>query len=485
MKPEFEKLIDIAIVDGNISEGKKDFLLKKAIELGVDLAELEMVINVKLFQNNQNFKTEEINIFSEKAGKIEKCSNCNAVINPLDQKCNVCGNEIKNSFSNQSLKEFLNKIDSLDKSKKADIAQISELITNYPVPNNKKDLFEFLTICIPQIEDYKKARNKGEKKINRAWLLKSRQLLIKAKGLYKDDPDFINKIKAYELKVEERIRAIRKVFYLKTTIKVLIFALLIFVTIIYIPKFFEKKSSYDLYVDSINKLYGYEFNEIKNTLEYKILNKKLKDIYCSNFYDSTLDNQIEEFNNACTIASDIHFFGIALSQDLDYQSERELANKYIDTTLALNPNFAFAYNFRGEMLFKIAIDNAYTDIDKSNNASDSAFNYFNKAISIRQDCWKFYFNRSRVYAKRKSPSDAINDIMSALKLNPNDIELLFFRAMYLIALNGSSRDWCSDFNELKTHKDFELLYEEHWSELDKVFEACNDKESYYFSYDFN
>lgn len=199
MNPELEKLIDIAIVDGNISEGKKDFLVKKAIELGVDLAELEMVIDAKLFQNNQNFKTEETKVFSEKTGKIERCSNCNAVINPLDLKCNICGSEIKKSFSNQSLKEFLNKIDSLDNSKKADIVQIAELITNYLVPNNKKDLYEFLTICIPQIENYKKARNKWEKKINQAWLLKSRQLLIKAKGLYKDDLDFINKIKIYEL----------------------------------------------------------------------------------------------------------------------------------------------------------------------------------------------------------------------------------------------------------------------------------------------
>jgi hypothetical protein len=57
--------------------------------------------------------------------------------------------------------------------------------------------------------------------------------------------------------------------------------------------------------------------------------------------------------------------------------------------------------------------------------------------------------------------------------------------MYLIAIDGSSRDWCSDFKELETHKDFKFLYEEHWIELDKVFEVCNENESYYFSYDFN
>ena len=136
------------------------------------------------------------------------------------------------------------------------------------------------------------------------------------------------------------------------------------------------------------------------------------------------------------------------------------------------------------MLYEIALYNAYHDLNKSKIAADSAFNYFNKAISLQQDCWKLYFNRARIYAIRKSPSDALNDIMTALKLKPNDIELLFYRAMYLIALDGSGRDWCSDFNDLKKHKDFELLYEEHWGELDKVFEVCSDKESYYFSYDF-
>ena len=471
MNQELEKLIDIAIVGGNISEGKKDFLVKKATELGVDLAELEMVINAKLFQKNQNFEQSQSKIFSEKIGKIEKCTVCNAIVNPLELKCNACGNEIKRNLSNQKLIEFLNKINALSSSKKNETSEKVELITHYPVSNNKEDLFEFLTICIPQIEKVEIIQNKYEKKINTAWLLKSRQLLIKAKGLFKDDLEFIEKINEHEIKVEKRIKAIKRHSIIQTILIVLIFIVVAFLSFKYAPKYFEKKSSYDLFVDSVNSLYGGKFNEFKKSSNYQSFNIKLKDIYCSNYYDNTLKARIEEFNNSCTDASDIKFFGIALSQNLNYKSEKELADKYIDTTLALNPNFAFAYNFRGELLSRINVD--------------SGFYYFNKAISLRQDCWKFYFNRAKVYAKRKSPSDALNDIMTALKLNPNDIHLLFYRAMYLIALDGSGRDWCSDFNELKKHKDFELLYEEHWVELDKVFEVCNDKKSYYFSYDFN
>jgi len=484
MNQELEKLIDIAIVGGNISEGKKDFLVKKATELGVDLAELEMVINAKLFQKNQNFEQSQSKIFSEKIGKIEKCTVCNAIVNPLELKCNACGNEIKRNLSNQNLIEFLNKINALSSSKKNETSEKVELITHYPVSNNKEDLFEFLTICIPQIEKIGRLQYKYEKKINTAWLLKSRQLLIKAKGLFKDDLEFIEKINEHEIKVEKRIKAIKRHSIIQTILIVLIFIVVAFLSFKYAPKYFEKKSSYDLFVDSVNSLYGGKFNEFKKSSNYQSFNIMLKDIYCSNYYDKTLKARIEEFNNSCKTGSDIKFFGLALSQNLDYNSEREIADKYIDTTLALNPNFAFAYNFRGEMLYEIAHYNVYHDLNKSKIAADSAFNYFNKAISLQQDCWKFYFNRARVYAIRKSPSDALNDIMTALKLKPDDIELLFYRAMYLVALDGSGRDWCSDFNDLKKHKDFELLYEEHWGELDKVFEVCSDKKSYYFSYDF-
>ena len=53
MHQELEKLIDLAIADGILTDKKKQVLEKKREELGVDLDEFEMVLEAKLHQRNQ------------------------------------------------------------------------------------------------------------------------------------------------------------------------------------------------------------------------------------------------------------------------------------------------------------------------------------------------------------------------------------------------------------------------------------------------
>lgn len=53
MNIELEKLIDLAIADGTLTEKKKQVLEKKRQELGVDLDEFELVVEAKLHQRNQ------------------------------------------------------------------------------------------------------------------------------------------------------------------------------------------------------------------------------------------------------------------------------------------------------------------------------------------------------------------------------------------------------------------------------------------------
>ena len=50
MHLEIEKLIDLAIADGQITEKERNVILKKAAELGVDADEVEMVLDGKLHQ---------------------------------------------------------------------------------------------------------------------------------------------------------------------------------------------------------------------------------------------------------------------------------------------------------------------------------------------------------------------------------------------------------------------------------------------------
>ena len=53
MNPEIEKLIDLIIIDGQITEKERNVILKKAAELGVDSDELEWT--KKKSNNKQQF----------------------------------------------------------------------------------------------------------------------------------------------------------------------------------------------------------------------------------------------------------------------------------------------------------------------------------------------------------------------------------------------------------------------------------------------
>jgi hypothetical protein len=65
---QMEKLIDLALVDGELTEKKKQILFKRAEEKGIDLDEFEMVIDAKIFElqnlNKRLISNKETDILS-------------------------------------------------------------------------------------------------------------------------------------------------------------------------------------------------------------------------------------------------------------------------------------------------------------------------------------------------------------------------------------------------------------------------------------
>jgi uncharacterized membrane protein YebE (DUF533 family) len=59
MHPEIEKLIDLAVTDGQITEKERNVIFKKAAEYGVDADEVEMVLEAK---NTSTKKTQMVHI---------------------------------------------------------------------------------------------------------------------------------------------------------------------------------------------------------------------------------------------------------------------------------------------------------------------------------------------------------------------------------------------------------------------------------------
>jgi hypothetical protein len=102
MHPEIEKLIDLALADGQITEKERNVIFKKAAELGVDTDEVEVILEAKIHQLNPKKK---------KIEDLNTCPSCGEIISGLSRTC-ICGyvinsNDIRNSKSLEEAIEIL------------------------------------------------------------------------------------------------------------------------------------------------------------------------------------------------------------------------------------------------------------------------------------------------------------------------------------------------------------------------------------------
>jgi hypothetical protein len=137
MHPEIEKLIDLALADGQITEKERNVILKKAAELGVDADEVEMTLDGKLHQLEARKPKEK-----EKVGNIKTCPACGAEVKALKLKCDDCEHEFINNSSNSNLTQLEKKLASV---KADDDEKRVKIITDHPISNDKETMFELLS----------------------------------------------------------------------------------------------------------------------------------------------------------------------------------------------------------------------------------------------------------------------------------------------------------------------------------------------------
>jgi membrane-associated HD superfamily phosphohydrolase len=198
MHPEIEKLIELALANGQVTEKERNVIFKKAFELGVDADEVEMVLDGKLHQLEASIPKEK-----EKVGNIKTCPACGASLKAFQITCVDCGHELSGTKANVTISKLLEEIEKINnkeilspkilKGALGDLAQKntidmernklkSELINNYPIPINKEDLFEFLQVSCTQYSA------NGNVTMNDVWLKKSKEALLKAKlAFFSDD----------------------------------------------------------------------------------------------------------------------------------------------------------------------------------------------------------------------------------------------------------------------------------------------------------
>jgi hypothetical protein len=220
MNPEFEKYIDMALVDGVVTETEKAFLLKKANELGIEKDEFEFILNSKIQMKEKELqksspptpptiqsapKNSKSN--SQKEGDIKKCPACGASVKSFSSKCLECDHEFRNVGVVSSVTEFYNEYKKIgeeikeykplakswwgsNNEKATKLFEVQtrqrDLVSNFPIPNTKEDIFEFLGLCIA---------NKNNFTIH-TWKDKAKQIIMKAKITLSNDKNAIAEIQS-------------------------------------------------------------------------------------------------------------------------------------------------------------------------------------------------------------------------------------------------------------------------------------------------
>ena len=175
---QLEKLIEMALMDGELTEKEKQVLFKKAEAMGVDLDEFEMVLEAKLYEKTQamNQETEaKAAPKSDKFGDVKKCPACGAMVQSFQSKCPDCGHDYSNIESNASIQKLFKMLDDVESGRKDDEGmdplkafggamakgfgmggvgdkinnRKKEIIKNFPIPTTKDDILEFLSLAIP------------------------------------------------------------------------------------------------------------------------------------------------------------------------------------------------------------------------------------------------------------------------------------------------------------------------------------------------
>jgi hypothetical protein len=235
---KIENLINFALADGELTEKEKQILFKKAEEAGIDLNEFEMVLDAKLHEKQQNLKAATPSAAapkSDKFGDVKKCPACGAMVQSFQTKCSDCGHEFSNIEANASIHKLLKMLDEVESQRKDDydwmtpikafgrllakglrIGGISDklnnrkkdIIKNFPIPNTKEDILEFLSLAVPNarkagnfftvvFNSTANERNTLHNEFVPIWHAKCEQIIMKAKFSMKDDKKILEEIMQY------------------------------------------------------------------------------------------------------------------------------------------------------------------------------------------------------------------------------------------------------------------------------------------------
>lgn len=222
MHPEIKNLIDLALADGQITEKERNVILRKAAELGVNADEVEMTLDGRLHQLDASKQKQR-----EKFGNIKSCPACGSSVKAMESNCSDCGHEFFGTKANSTLLNLLAEIEKINNkeitspqilpgaagelSKKSAIEYEKnklkkELIENFPIPNTREDILEFLAFSLSKGKD-NSIGSYFQHNQSSAWTKKSEEVIIKSKIMFKNNPEFFRQLENYDMDLRSSIKS--------------------------------------------------------------------------------------------------------------------------------------------------------------------------------------------------------------------------------------------------------------------------------------
>ncbi len=403
MHPEIEKLIELALADGQITEKERNVIIKKASDFGINQDEIEIIIEAKKHLKEKETVASQI-----------KCPSCGKRISGLAKTCS-CG-YVFNTGSIQESKSLEAAIETLENL----IVQVRGLSSS-----TSKEVIESLIARVEKEIRFIKTRYSDNNEI--------KKLLSELEAI---SDKYIN-----EIVNKSKKRKFVRVIILIVSISIISF-------IVY--KRITKKNVAEKFVENVNRAYLDNYLLYKSSNEYLIDLTNFNKLYfrsrlCNMFTNAIIKDSLNNEWNKWDLKRDIsEFYFYAKASDCILNSDIINAKLYLDTALVLNPTFSPIY-FRLHQV----VDN-----------KDSSLKFISKAISLDKKFGYIYLPyRSAIYYDKKDYINSLNDINLYLKKYPKNLPLDLERHIWKISVmfdSGLKNEGCKEFNKLSSNQIVEL-----------------------------
>lgn len=215
---QLEAIIDAALADGMLTDKEREVLHKRAAQEGIDIDELDVIIDGRLAkikkQEDWLSPIPPQNLENEKMGNVVKCPNCGSTDVAGRAVCPACGYSFTNIKSNRSAEKLAKQLAEIEFSRRGSLfggvvaaygggktAEKASIIKNFPVPNTRDDLLEFLSLLKPKSSKYQKivpAADSEQYRLAPAYYVKYVECIDKARRSFSKDIEFKPYFEFYE-----------------------------------------------------------------------------------------------------------------------------------------------------------------------------------------------------------------------------------------------------------------------------------------------